>query len=181
VLLFTVRPLRDLATKAAQRIHPKLGRLARGVLSAFEEFSPGRKIGFLGYGIVFQLRPLIVCYLLFLAFNPARMPSLQEFLAYGSVVVLMSNVPLTVAGIGPREAALTTLFATYASDVTLLSVGILMSFSIHVVPAILGIPFMFPLLRALAAASPGEARVTAPRRAEGATPIPEPVDQSVER
>ena len=66
------------------------------------------------------------------------MPSMQEFLTFGSVAVLMSNVPLTVAGIGPREAAIVALFSAYAGEATLLSVGVLMSFSIHIVPAIIG-------------------------------------------
>lgn len=149
LVLICVRPVRRAATLLAAKIHPKLGRLAAGVLSAFEEFSPLKKIGFLLYGIFFQLRPLTVCWLLFVAFQPDRLPSLQEMLALGSVVVLMSNVP-SLGGIGPREATLMAVFAGFAEPVTLLSVGLLMSFSVQVLPAILGIPLMFPLLRAVA-------------------------------
>ncbi len=87
---------------------------------------------------------------------------MQEFLAYGSVVVLMSNVPLTVAGIGPREATLTALFADFADPAVLVSIGLMMSFSIHIVPSILGIPWMFPLLRTLAGPSPAAADSPAP-------------------
>lgn len=150
VALVAVKPLRDLMIAIAARMHPKLGRFATGVLSAFEEFSLIGKIGFLMYGIVFMLRPIVVCYLLFMAFNPVAIPTFQEFFAYGSVAVLMSNVPLTIAGIGPREAAIMELFKAYCSQATLLSVGILMSFSIHIIPAILGIPLAFSLLKAIA-------------------------------
>lgn len=149
--VISIRQLRDLARFIAGKIHPKILRLTAGILAAFEEFSFPRKVGFLLYGIVFQLRPLIVCYLLFTAFRPAQMPSIDEFLTFGSVAVLMSNIPLTVAGIGPREATIVALFAPYGGKEMLLSIGVLMSFSIHIVPAILGIPFMFGLLRALAA------------------------------
>jgi len=143
-----LRPVRQAAVAVAARMHPKLGRLATGVLSAFEEFSPLQKIGFLLYGIVFQLRPLAVCALLFLAMQPDRVPSLQEFLALGSVVVLMSNIP-SLGGIGPREATLMAVFAGYADPATLFSVGLMMSFAVQVLPALLGIPLMFPLLRAV--------------------------------
>jgi glycosyltransferase 2 family protein len=153
LLLISVRPLREFLRKIASHIHPKIGRLATGVLAAFEEFSFGRKIGFLAYGVVFQIRPLVICYLLFVAFGTTRMPSSQEFLAFGSMAVLMANIPLTVAGFGPREATIIALFSAYASAATLLSVGVLMSFSIHVVPALIGIPFMFPLLKAIAGAT----------------------------
>lgn len=148
LLLICVRPVRQIGVALAGRLHPKLGRFAAGVLSAFEEFSPLKKIGFLLYGIVFQLRPLVVCCLLFAAFHPSHLPSAQEFLAYGSVVVLMGNMP-SLAGIGFREATVMALFSDYATPATLLSVGLLMSFSIQVIPAILGIPLMFPLLRAV--------------------------------
>ncbi len=130
---------------ACERLHPKLRRFAEGTLSTFREFSWSRKAFFLLYGIVFQIRPLLVCYLLFLAFGAK--PGLREILTYGSVAVLMSNVPLTTAGIGPRETAIALLFARYGSQEMLFSVGILMSVSIFIIPAILGLPLMPALLR----------------------------------
>jgi hypothetical protein len=149
IVLFCVRPVRRAATLAAGRLHPRLGRFAAGVLSAFEEFTPARKVFFLLYGVVFQLRPLAVCWLVLAAFRLDRLPALDELLALGSVVVLMSNIP-SLGGIGPREATLMAVFADYASPPTLLSVGLLMSFAVQVFPALLGIPWMFPLLRSMA-------------------------------
>ncbi len=151
VLLFAVRAARQAAMRCASILHPKLGRLASGVLSAFEEFSWQQKIGFLCYGALFQLRPLAVCGLVLIAFNPSRPPTIPELLVLGSVVVLMSNLP-SMAGIGPREATLMAMFAGFADPTTLLSVGLFMSLIVQVVPALLGIPFMFPLLRELAGA-----------------------------
>lgn len=156
LVLICVRPARQAAVALAGLMHRKLGKLAAGVLSAFEEFSPLQKIGFLLYGIVFQLRPLAVCALILVASQPDRIPSVEEFLALGSVVVLMSNIP-SVGGIGPREAALVAVFSGRAflgldpadEGLRLFSIGLLMSFSVQVLPAILGIPLMFPLLRAV--------------------------------
>lgn len=154
MVLLWVPPARHLPVRIAGLVHAKLGRFAAEVFSAFEEFPPWRKIGFLLYGIIFQIRPLAVCAALFIAFHPQRLPSIEEFLAYGSIVVLMSNVPLTVAGIGPRETTLALLFASFADQASLFSIGLMMSFSIHVIPAIVGIPLMFPLIRDLAAGTP---------------------------
>jgi hypothetical protein len=172
LVLVCVRPVRQAATALAAKIHPKLGRLATGVLSAFEEFSPLKKIGFLLYGIVFQLRPLAVCGLSLAAFGPERLPSIQELLGLGSVVVLMSNIP-SLGGIGPREAALMAAFAGYADQSTLLSAGLLMSLAVQVFPATLGLPLMFPLLEAV---TPGgaEAEPKGVREAATRAVVPEP-------
>lgn len=134
----------------AEKLHPKAGRVVGGVLSVFEEFSLIKKVGFLLYGIVFQMRPLIVCAMLFVAFQPkpAALPTSRQFLAYGSVVEVVSNVP-SMGGIGPREAALIQMFDGFADYQTLLTVGLTLSFALQIFPAILGIPWMFPLLRAV--------------------------------
>jgi hypothetical protein len=169
LVLICFRPVRRAAVGVAAAVHGKLGRLAEGVLSAFEEFSPARKFGFLLYGVIFQIRPLAVCALLFIAFQPERLPSLQEFLALGSLVVLMSNIP-SLGGIGPREATLMAVFAGYAEPSTLLSVGVLMSFSVQVLPALVGVPFMFRLWGELAAGvdQPAVTPATSPVESDGA-------------
>jgi hypothetical protein len=151
LLLACSRRTRWAIVAVAGQVHPKLGRFGSGVLSAFEEFSPAQKAGFLTYGILFQLRPLAVCALMLLAFQAdwSQLPSLRQFLAYGSVVVLMSNIP-SMGGIGPREAAVVEMFQEFADPATLLTVGLAMSFGVQVLPAILGIPLMFPLLRSVA-------------------------------
>ena len=61
----------------------------------------------------------------------------------------MSNIP-SMGGIGPREAAVVEMFKGFADPATLLTVGLAMSFGVQVLPAILGIPWMFPLMRSLA-------------------------------
>lgn len=168
--LLTLRPVRQTAVWTAARMHTKLGRLADGVLSAFDELTIRQKLFFLAYGVVFQLRPLVVCALALVALQPDAIPSWQEFLALGSIVVLMSNIP-SLGGIGPREATLMTVFAGYADPATLLSAGLLMSFAVQVFPALLGIPFMFPLLRDLAS---GLDQADTP----SAVPSRRPVDES---
>ena len=137
--------------RIAEKLHSKVGRLTGGILSVFEKLSPTEKIGFLLYGVLFQLRPLAVCALLLMAFQPdtTRLPSPRQFVACGSVVAVMSNVP-SMGGIGPREAALMEAFKNVADPQTLLTVGLTMSFVLQIFPAILGIPLMFRLLKAVA-------------------------------
>jgi uncharacterized membrane protein YbhN (UPF0104 family) len=161
IIVIAARPVRELFMRIGEAIHPKIGRLTRGLLSGFEEFSPARKVGFLLYGTVFQLRPLILCYLIFLAFSPSQMPSMAEVIAYASVAVLMGNAPFTAAGIGARETAIVLFFSGYGSDAMLFSVGLLMSFAIHIAPAIVGIPFMVPLLKAVTTVLPGGSEASA--------------------
>ncbi len=151
LVLLCSRWLRSALVAVAGRLHPKLARFGGGVLSAFEEFSPAQKAGFLLYGVLFQLRPLAVCAAMLVAFQPqgAQMPSLRQFLAYGSVVVLMGNIP-SLGGIGPREAAVVRMFEEFADPATLLTVGLAMSLAVQVLPALVGIAWMFPLLRSAA-------------------------------
>ncbi len=150
LLLVCSRRFRWAIVAVAGRMHPKLGRFGTGVLSAFEEFSPSQKAGFLVYGILFQLRPLFVCAMMLLAFQTdwTQIPTPRQFLAYGSVVVLTSNIP-SMGGIGPREAAVVEMFREFADPATLLTVGLAMSFGVQVLPALIGIPWMFPLLRSV--------------------------------
>lgn len=152
--LLVFEPFRLLLARVAGRIHPKLGRLFDGGLAPFREMTVRQKCFFLLYGVFFLLRPLILLYLLFVSFGVQ--PSINEVIAFGSVAVLMSNVPLTQAGIGPREAAIVWLFSHYVNqEAMLVSIGLLMSFAIHIAPALLGIPLAPRVLRASAAAAAG--------------------------
>jgi len=148
---------RRLGAAVAERTHKKLGRIARQILLTFDRISPRRKVGLVAYGIGFQLRPLIVCYLLMVGFGGqlATRPGPAEMLASGSIVALASNVPLTYWGTGPREAALVQLFkhhlAVPGHEAVLVAIGVLMCAAIHMVPAVIGLPLLGSFLNALSA------------------------------
>lgn len=145
ICLLVFEPLRAFLADLGGRVHPKARKLVDGGLAPFREMTVRQKIFFLLYGIFFQLRPLLVLYLLFRTFGIH--PPFSELVTFGSIVVLMSNIPYTTAGIGPREVAVTALFAAYADKSMLPLIGILMSFSIHIAPAIIGIPFAPRIVR----------------------------------
>ena len=146
VVFFFLTPLHTVLIKIAGRIHVKLGRFAAGLLAPFKEFSPRKRLFFLSYGLLSRTRPLLVCYLLFTAFGIA--PDPERFIAYTSIAIFAGHLP-TTAGSGPREAAIVLLFAGTAPSNVLLSIGLLMTITVHVVPMMIGFPWIPWFLRRL--------------------------------
>ena len=58
------------------------------------------------------------------------------------IVIFVGFIPITIAGMGTREAALIYFFSTYASDSTNITVGLLFCLLRYWVLALLGIPFI---------------------------------------
>ena len=114
-----------------------------------------RKVLLLAYGAAFQLRPLLVCYLLMWAFQASflAIPPVPAVLAWGSVVVACSNVPYLQWGTGARESALIAFFSSFVAPglagEVLIAIGILMAVAIHVVPAVIGLPVLGSFLGTL--------------------------------
>ena len=112
-LLVIARPLPDFIYNKSRKIHPKLGSVMEQLLATFRRISIRRRLSLIGVAAVFQLRPLIICGLLFMAFGQVHfrsVPGVGELLSKGSAVVVASNFPGPQAGIGPRETALFLLF-----------------------------------------------------------------------
>jgi lysylphosphatidylglycerol synthetase-like protein (DUF2156 family) len=145
-LFFFLTPLHHVAVRIAGRIFPKLGGFVEGILAPFREFSVGRKLFFMAYGVFFQVRSLAVCFLLFLAYGVVI--SLKHAIAYTSIAVLAGHIP-TAVGSGPREAAIVELFSKYGPDARLLSIGLLLTATVHVIPMLVGIPWVAWVLKRL--------------------------------
>ncbi len=143
LLFFFCTPMHALMIRLGRKVHPKIGRLAEGVLAPFCEFSLPRKLFFSVYALFFQLRTLVVCYFLFLAFGVSSVPDIPHLVAYTSVAIFAAHLG-GLAGMGPREAVIVTLFASYAPEhpEKLLSIGLMLTFSVHVIPMLLGLPWM---------------------------------------
>ena len=154
-LLMFCATARRAVRRACARIHSRLGRIMEQLLFAFEEISARRKALLVVFGMGFQLRPLIVCWLLTAAFRAdfAALPSVGALLAWGSVVVVCGNVPYLQWGTGAREWALVAVFshclATPDNPQALIAVGILMAVAIHIVPAVIGLPVLGSFLAVL--------------------------------
>ncbi len=80
-------------------------------------------------------------YLLFLAVSAN-----VDFLYFSSaiiIVIFVSLIPITLAGMGTRESAIIFLFSSFASNEILLAAGLLFSFFRYWLLSILGIPFLY--------------------------------------
>ena len=144
---FFCTPLHDFTVTFAARIHPKMGRFLGGILAPFKEFDWKRKLFFSGYALLFQTRPLLVYWFLFKAYGISM--ALSKVVAYGSLAVVGAHLPGFVIGLGPREAFTVSLFKGQAPDEVLLGVGILLTLSVHLIPMLLGLPWMMWFLRRL--------------------------------
>lgn len=58
------------------------------------------------------------------------------------IVIFIGYLPITLGGMGTRDAAIVFLFSDYAEPSILLGVGILFSVFRYLLPSLLGIPFM---------------------------------------
>lgn len=148
VLLFFCGPIHELAIRISQRMHSKAGDLAEGVLSPFREFSVKKKLYFLFYGLFFTARPLLVCLFLFKAYDVHI--KMTDIVARAMFAMFAGHVPGTLLGMGPRELVVSEMFSGFTSKEIALSVGILMTLTIHVIPILLGIPWVPWFLKRLA-------------------------------
>lgn len=141
VVALFVTPAHDLAIGLAGRIHARLGRIASGLLRPWREFTAARKLFFLAYGVVYASRPILIAALLFDAYDIH--PQVGHLLTYTSLAIFAGMVPGPLLGIGPREGTMVALYAAYAVDGNgvLLSVGLLLSLSVHVIPFLMGAPW----------------------------------------
>ena len=57
--------------------------------------------------------------------------------------IFVGLIPITIAGMGTRDSAMIILFSSYVSAPTMLSVGLLYSFTGYWVLALLGLPFAY--------------------------------------
>jgi len=140
-------PLHELAISVAGKLHPKLARFLAGVLAPFREFDWRKKLFFSAYALFFQVRPLAVYWFLFKAYG-VTMEGVK-ILAYGSLAGIGAHLPGFLVGLGPREAFTVALFRGQAPDEVLLGVGILLTFTVHIIPMLLGLPWMMWFLRRL--------------------------------
>ncbi|HNS97019.1 MAG TPA: lysylphosphatidylglycerol synthase transmembrane domain-containing protein [Polyangiaceae bacterium] len=133
---------------AAMIIHPRVGEIVSGMLSPFRQLHTVQKIELLIYGVVFQLRPIVVCFFLLRSLAvPVRW---VDTLLAASAAVCAGYLPGFVVGSGPRETVLVEAFgAAYGPVEAIFLGGLLMTFAVNVFPALLGLPWTVWFLRRL--------------------------------
>jgi uncharacterized protein (TIRG00374 family) len=122
------------------RIHPKLHDFTTELLHGFEVIGPKKMASLLFYSLLFQSSEFINTYILFKAVG-VNLP-FSLIMVYIPLIMVINNLPITVLGLGTREALLVFLFAQYGASSSLLSGGILVSFVEYILPLLAGLFFM---------------------------------------
>ena len=139
VFLFS-SPLRGILLKLSQKINLKFYQFTVQLFSSFQEISVKEKIILTCYSIVYQLSEFMNTYILFKAVGISVPFSL--LLVFVPLVMIINNFPITVLGLGTREALMVFLFARYGPGSFLLSAGILVSLVEHILPVVFGLFFI---------------------------------------
>jgi len=71
----------------------------------------------------------------------------EAFLFFVPLTLLISSLPVTISGLGTREASILIFFRGLSAPETLLGCGLLISLVNSILPAVLGGFFMVPLLK----------------------------------
>lgn len=98
------------------------------------------------YSIIFWFVPVFQTILLFSALG-LDVPILFV-MANIPIAIFIGQIPVTLGGMGTRDAAIIVLFSEYANPIELLSVGILFSFFRYWLLAILGLLFIKKYIKA---------------------------------
>ena len=123
-----------------RKINLKIYNSIRQLISTIEEIKLKKKIGLGIYSIFFQTSELLNAYILFKAFD-IDIPISAIFL-FIPLVILIGNIPITISGLGTREAAVVVLLLNYSSSAKLLSFALILSFVEYILPALVGLIFL---------------------------------------
>lgn len=139
LLLFSSR-FRSIFIAAAGKIHPKLHDFTQTMLSGFEEIGIREKIILIVYSIIYQSSEFINTFILLKAVG-ITVPFLY-LLVIIPVVMIINNLPVTILGLGTREASIVFFLSKFGTSAALLSGSILISFVEHILPVVAGIFFI---------------------------------------
>jgi len=116
------------------RMNVKLANVVRDLASCFHQIRPGRQAGLLLYAAAAQAGELTMGYLILRAVGVSA-PFGTVFVGLALIVVI-SNIPVTVLGFGTRELTVVYLFGGYGTQPELLAVGVLISAIGYIIPCL---------------------------------------------
>lgn len=131
------------------RVKSSLARLTE----TFTAAGPRGRLGFIIYSMVFEFSEIANTYLALRALG-VPIPMI-EAVALVPIIILAGNLPLTIAGLGTREAAFVLLYSPWAQPGVLVSAGLLVSFIEYIMVSIIGLLFLPRFLAAMTPPSPG--------------------------
>ncbi len=126
-----------------------LARWLEGLLASLTLIPPQRQAGLFAYSATILLIELCGVWLLYRAVGVEL--DLLGFLPGIAIAVIAANIPIALGGFGTREAATLLIFGAFGSPESLLAAGLLWSFSLYLLPILLGLPAVPSVLRGLVA------------------------------
>lgn len=125
--------------KALGKIHSKLYQAIEVLMATYRNLSFHDIALFFAYSLIAIGFELINFYILSSALG-LSIPY-QTILVFIPAVIILSNLPVTIGGLGTRETATVFFLSKYAAIEPLFSVGILFSFIEYILPAMIGVIF----------------------------------------
>lgn len=143
LFLFSAK-IRELFLVPFKKTHSKLYKFSAQLLSSFEEIGTREKIILTLYSALYQFSEFLNIYILFKAVG-VSVP-FSSVCVFVPLIMIINNFPVTILGLGTREALIVFLFAKFGTPSSLLGAGILFSFVEHIFPVIVGLFFIKPFL-----------------------------------
>lgn len=135
------RPVSYWLDKKEKKLYRSIGEL----FATLHTLSFGESLFQLLLGGIFLLTEIITGFLSLRAAG-VDVPFMSA-MTYLPIVILLVQVPLTISGIGTREAGIVAFFGAWASLETLFAVGIAYTVVELILPVTLGLPWLTPLLQ----------------------------------
>jgi uncharacterized membrane protein YbhN (UPF0104 family) len=139
-----LQTIRQLFFRIANGFGEKFGQMIRELFAVFADYSLLQKFILVAYSFVFQLSEVLVCFILFRHMGIEI--SFASLMAICGLVILVSSLPVTIAGAGTREALCLLLLAAYTDQATAVAAGLLYTFIEYIWPMIIGLPWMRPVI-----------------------------------
>lgn len=135
-----------------KKIQPALYQGILALFSRYKEIGKGRLAKPFLYTICIQACEIAIFYILLRAVGVTI--SIHALFVYVPLIILLTNIPIALFGLGVRELVIVTFLSKYAAIEQLLGGAILISFVIHILPPILGLIFTTSFLNKMFTLSP---------------------------
>jgi uncharacterized protein (TIRG00374 family) len=139
LFFFKFKIIRQFILRGVKRISNRIYNFLKDMFVAFTVIPLKEKIIILLYAFIIRFLILFEYYILFLAIG-IQVPLIIA-VVYFSLIILISQIPVSISGFGVREASVILFFVGYASYEKLLGSGLLISFVDYFL--LLGISFFF--------------------------------------
>lgn len=138
--LLEIKVVRNLFIKMISVLGKKAEKTATDLFAVFAKVSFSKKVFLLAYSVAFQFIEVFLCHMLFMSMGIVI--PFENLLPIIGIILLLTNIPVTVAGAGTREALCLLLLIPYTDQATAVAAGIAYTFTQYIWPMIVGAPWI---------------------------------------